>query len=243
MIEESILSTAPDSVEVVATQLDVLDARRERGWKLLMASPSSFLNGREGLVSKTKLMLRFSKFSQGEWLELIYECRFHKGSIHGVAGDVRETALNNLPRGHLHWCKLASCRLFGKPLRKSSWHPATDTRCNSSRTWRADLPALPREPIPVDLMDLAPQEFDPVKSLFGKTFRTSKKGSAGGLSGMAHEHLRPLLDSVRDTHLLFLVVEQLTWAQTPPPTVSLIRQGRLTALSKGEGGRALTQEM
>ena len=53
---------------------------------------------------------------------------------------------------------------------------------------------------------------------------------------MTNEHLRPLLDSVRDTHLLFLVAEQLARAQVPPSIVSLIRQGGLTALSKDDGG-------
>ena len=53
---------------------------------------------------------------------------------------------------------------------------------------------------------------------------------------MTNEHLRLFWDSVRDTHLLFLVAEQLARAQVPPSIVSLIRQDRLTALSKDDGG-------
>ena len=97
-------------------------------------------------------------------------------------------------------------------------------------------PPVPREPIPEDLMELTPPQFDLDESLFGKTFRSSKKGSVGGPSSMTNEHLRLLLDSVRDTHFLFLVAEQLALAQVPPSIVSLIRQGRLTALSKDDGG-------
>ena len=70
-------------------------------------------------------------------------------------------------------------------------------------------------------MELAPPQFDLDESLFGKTLRSSKKGSAGGPSSMTNEHLRPLLDSVRDTHLFFLVAEQLARAQVSPRPLSL----------------------
>ena len=44
------------------------------------------------------------------------------------------------------------------------------------------------------------------------------------------------MDSTRDTHLLFLVAEILATAQVPPMIVSAIRQGRMTALQKCDGG-------
>ena len=44
---------------------------------------------------------------------------------------------------------------------------------------------------------------------------------------MTNEHLRPLLDSTHDAHLLFLVGEQLARAHVPPSIITLIRQGRL----------------
>ena len=48
----------------------------------------------------------------------------------------------------------------------------------------ARRPLVPREPIPEDLMELTPPQFDLDESLFGKSLRASKKGSAGGPSSM-----------------------------------------------------------
>ena len=53
---------------------------------------------------------------------------------------------------------------------------------------------------------------------------------------MTNEHLRPLLDCIHDAHLLFLAGEQLARAHVPPHIITLIRQGRLTALQKDNGG-------
>ena len=96
-------------------------------------------------------------------------------------------------------------------------------------------PNVAREPIPEDLRTLVPPEFELDEDLFLRTLRSSKRGSAGGPSGMTNERLR-LLDSTRDAHLLFLVGEQLARAHVPPSIITLIRQGRLTALQKDNGG-------
>ena len=53
---------------------------------------------------------------------------------------------------------------------------------------------------------------------------------------MTFDHLRPILDSTRETHLLFLVAEILATAQVHPVTVPAIRQGRMTVLQKRDGG-------
>ena len=56
---------------------------------------------------------------------------------------------------------------------------------------------------------------------------------------MTGDHLRPLLDHVRDSHLLFLLGDQLAKAQTPASVNDAIRLGRLTALQKPSGGVAV----
>ena len=43
--------------------------------------------------------------------------------------------------------------------------------------------------------------------LFGKNVRSGRKGAAGGPSGMTHDHLRPLLESPKDLHLLYTVCD------------------------------------
>ena len=57
-----------------------------------------------------------------------------------------------------------------------------------------------------------------------------------GPSGRTWEHLRPLLDSSRDCHLLFRVAHLLARGEVPPSIVDVIRVGRLTALRKSNGG-------
>ena len=53
---------------------------------------------------------------------------------------------------------------------------------------------------------------------------------------MTTDHLRPLLESTRDLHNLFKVVELLARGQIPESTASTIRRGRMTALRKDGGG-------
>ena len=60
--------------------------------------------------------------------------------------------------------------------------------------------------------------------------RTSRRGAAAGPSGMTSDHLRPLLDHVRDSHLLFLLADQLAKEQTPASVNDASRLSRLTAL-------------
>ena len=51
---------------------------------------------------------------------------------------------------------------------------------------------------------------------------------------MTTDHLRPLLDNVRDLYMLFLVGEQLATGNAPHKVI--VRMGRLTALTKPNGG-------
>ena len=58
----------------------------------------------------------------------------------------------------------------------------------------------------------------------------------GARQGMTTDHLRPLLDNVRDLHMLFLVGEQLATGKAPHEVVEIVRMSRLTALTKPNGG-------
>ena len=60
---------------------------------------------------------------------------------------------------------------------------------------------------------------------------------------MTCEHLRPLLDEGKAMQLLFKLGENLARAHVPEVAVSMVRSGRLTALSKPDGGfEALSAE-
>ena len=55
----------------------------------------------------------------------------------------------------------------------------------------ARIPDVLRDPIPEDIMNMAPDAFELDEMLFLRTLRSSREGAAGGPSGMTNEHLRP----------------------------------------------------
>ena len=79
-----------------------------------------------------------------------------------------------------------------------------------------------------------PFELD--EKLFKRNLRSSRRGAAAGPSGMTMEHLRPLLDEPRALHSFFLIGEKLAQALVYGSVVDIVRMGRLTALSKPDGG-------
>ena len=98
-------------------------------------------------------------------------------------------------------------------------------------------PQQPREQLTPEMLTFQPDmEFQLDEKRFGKNLRSSKRGVAGGPSGMTTEHLRPLLDDVRATHMFFRLGENLARAQVPGVAVAMVRSGRMTALSKDDGG-------
>ena len=87
------------------------------------------------------------------------------------------------------------------------------------------------------VQDHVPQTaFDLDEDLFSKNLRSLKKGAASGPSGMTTDHLRPLLLDHRGLHLFFQMSERLARAEVPEAVVNIVRMGRLTALSKPDGG-------
>ena len=74
------------------------------------------------------------------------------------------------------------------------------------------------------------------EKLFGRNLRSARRGVPGGPSGMTCEHLRPLLDERRAMQLLFKLGENLARGHVPQVVESMVRSGRMTALSKPDGG-------
>ena len=60
--------------------------------------------------------------------------------------------------------------------------------------------------------------------------------ATSGPHGMTAEHLRPLLDDVRKMRLLSCLASNLAVADVPGVAVQMVRVGRLTALTKPDGG-------
>ena len=106
-----------------------------------------------------------------------------------------------------------------------------------SLTNPARRPARPREPMPQSVADHRATEAFPLDSEgFLRNLRVSKKGAAGGLSGMTVEHLRPLLERPADAELLCSLGLELAEASTPASGVNVLRRGRITTLQKPDGG-------
>ena len=126
------------------------------------------------------------------------------------------------------------CLPRGRPSRVPNWHLAVMPLYKSCGT-PPDGPMLHANLVLKIYATWCYQSSNLDEELFLRTLRSSKRGSAGGFSGMTNEHLRPLLDSTHDAHLLFLAGEQLARAQVPPSIITLVRLGRLTALQKDNG--------
>ena len=56
------------------------------------------------------------------------------------------------------------------------------------------------------------------------------------MTGMAAEHLRPLLDPTRDSDLLWELGCSFAQGRVPAEVISLLRLGRIIALQKPSGG-------
>ena len=97
-------------------------------------------------------------------------------------------------------------------------------------------PDQPPDPIPPAVMELVPRSFELDEVMFMKNLRSSKRGVAGGPSRMTMEHLRPLLESPRDTHLLYGACQLLAVANIPQEVKDGLRLGRVNALAKPDGG-------
>ena len=219
--------------------LSVDATRRERGRKLLMLALRMLLfkPARGGLVSRETLTSRFNKFSRGEWLDLIEagaKCAEEATTVsrqrRSREVDVEEKRAAKV----LAFVQVGELSSARQALEGAEPAPGNDTTLRELRN-PARRPNVAQEPTPEEIRTLVPPEFEPDENLFLRTLRSSKRGSAGGPSGMTNEHLRPLLDSTHDGHLLFLAGEQ-SRAHVPPSIITLIRQGRLTALQKEGGG-------
>ena len=94
----------------------------------------------------------------------------------------------------------------------------------------------PRDPIPPALMDLIPQLFVMDEVMFVKNLRSSKRGAVGGPSSMTMEHLKPLLESPKGTHLFYGASQLLAVANIPQEVKDGLRLGRMTAMAKPDAG-------
>ena len=112
--------------------------------------------------------------------------------------------------------------------------PGTEETLRPLRDPARRLPR-PREVLPDYLREIRHGSlFKLNEDSFTKNIRSTKRGVAPGPSGMTFDHLRPILDSPRDTHAL--LAEIMARAQIPADIIGAVRVGRMMAFRKRTGG-------
>ena len=196
------------------------EVRQERGWKLLELLPRMLLHRAPGggLIAKKTLEARFQAFARGEWVQLLRisgQCdekaaasRRRQGRRRGNEVERRVARVETL----IHMGELSSAR---QALEGSELAPGTMETLDILRDPRR-RPPVPRAPLPAQMMDFQPEvPFQLDQQMFGRNLRSSKRGAAGGLSGMTTEHLRPLLSDGRGMRNLFHLGENLARGHVP----------------------------
>ena len=222
--------------EAIATE----HVRQARGWKLFLLLRRMLLSRplRGGYVRKEKLRKRFELFSAGRWQELLADSmRIADEASNAMHRRRRRTNADDSDRraARVHaWVQLGELSAVRVALE------AAELALGPNTTYRAltdprRRPLRPREPISDHFLNMNPAAFELDEGMFANV-RSAQKGAAPGPSGMAVEHLRPLLDNLRDVHMFFLMAEQLVQGRAPEVAVQAIRLGRLTALRKPDGG-------
>ena len=208
------------------------EVRSVRAWKLFLLLPRLVLHrsSRGGIISKKTLQARFHRFARGEWLQLLAagedaaESRV-RGSRR-IRSNFSESVERRAERAQqlANLGELSSARLA---LEGSALAPGNLATLRSL-TNPARRPARPREPVPQSVTDHRAGVFSLDSEGFLRNLRVSKKGAAGGLSGMTVEHLRPLLERPADAELLCSLGQELAEASTPSSVVDVLRRGRIT---------------
>ena len=174
------------------------DRRRCQGWKLFFLLPRMLLYKPVGggLVPKSRLLARFSAFSDGDWEQLLIARRECAKAAVQVLSRCRRTRVPTVDQRadraeHLvHLGELSAARmgLEGDPIA-----PGNDATLQALQDPRK-RPSVPREPLPREVVEHQPEgviELDQERLL--RILRNARRGAAGGPSGMPAEHLRPLL--------------------------------------------------
>ena len=227
--------------EASQAQQDGDQARLSRAWKLFLLLPRMLLwrPPRGGLVPKRHLESRLRLFVAGEWTELLQQ-----GAVHGAAAVAafarkrrREHGEEDLSRRAaraVRQVELGEISAGRQALEGESVAPGT-LRTLWALTDPERRPEVPREPLLPELSHHVPRVVLD-SELCTTNLRKSRRGAAGGPSGMTAEHLKGLLESEDDSSLLAELANSLAQADVSSDIVRALRLGRITALQKPDNG-------
>ena len=212
------------------------------GWKLFFLLPRLLLFRplRGGLVSKRKLHERMALFNAGDWAQLLLESNsIAEAGTQAAVRKRRQHVQDDISRRAARAERLA---LLGElSAGRQALEGATIAPGNLSTlrdlTDPIRRPAAPREPLHEDLTRFVPEhDFQLDPDVFLANVRSARRGAAAGPSGMTADHLRPLLESERDSEVLSELGASLARGEGPEVVWEAIRMGRMTALRKADGG-------
>ena len=174
-----------------------------------------FRPARGGNIHKGKLAQRFQDFSEGTWSELLRVSTqsaedASKAQSRKRRHRIVEQEFDRRAARALSLVQMGELSSGRQALEGASLAPGTRRTLEALRD-PIRRPPVPRDPLPHRVVGHMP---DVRFSLEEHRF-----------AGMTTDHLRPLLDHVEDTHLFFLMGEQLAQARVPPTIHASIRQG------------------
>ena len=213
------------------------EERNGRGRRSLLPKLLLHRRCRGGKIGKEKLTERFQNFWASRWDGLLAASIAHDEEASLLASRKRRTQNHNdlehrvnRAMTRIQLGELSAGRMV---LEGADLAPGTEATLTQLRR----RPARPQDPLPPEIAHFEPASlFSLDKDKFAANLRSSRRGTAGGPSGMTNEHLRPLLDNPRELHLFFRVAELLARGQVPENVASVLRKGRMTTLQKPGGG-------
>ena len=192
-------------------------------------------------VHKEKLNKRFQDFSDGRWTELLAGSRKCAKDASQAQRRKRrrhrpEEELGRRAARAFALVQLGELSSGRQALEGASVANGTQQTLEALRDPDRQ-PPLPRDLLPEAILEHEPEvRFSLEAHRFAANLRSSRRGAAAGLSGMTTDHLRLVLDQVKDTHMLCQMADQFAQARIPPAVHNFLRLGRLTALQKPRGG-------
>ena len=210
------------------------EAARVRAWKLFLLLPRLLLARSAGADGRAALMRRIELFRQGRVDEVHAQSAAEHEQAHPRrrGGDNEEAraaaACAKVRRGQLSRARQMLTAAALAPGNAATLEALTDP---------ARRPPHPlRSPAPEVLQYRPSEEVVLTAHQVGEALRTSKRGSAAGLSGATVELYKLLLDDEEALESFTFAVNVTARAQAPQAALDAIALSRLTALRKPNGG-------
>ena len=216
------------------------ELRVTRGWKLFFLLPRMILfrPHRGGKVLRKQLLSWIVAFQEGRWMELLREGAIaaETAHTHSVRRRRRQDDDDEARRAAraMSLTQMGELSAARQALEGAAVAPDT---MSTLRALTDPEKQLPRTPLSREVADAQPSEAFQLDSIeFLTCLRKARRGAVAGPSGMTSDHLFPVLENEGDSNLLCRVASLLAVGQVPDSTLEAVRLGRMTALSKPDGG-------